>query len=107
VVLSVDRSSISADGKDLSFVTADIQDANGILVPNAANPVSFTISGPGEIVGVDNGNAIDTSSYKGATKNAFSGKALAIVRSTGAAGSIVVSASASGLTAGSVTVSAQ
>jgi beta-galactosidase len=107
VVLSVDRSTISADGKDLAFVSAAIQDANGILVPTAANAVTFSVSGPGAIVGVDNGNAIDTSSYTGATRNAFSGKTLAIVRSTGSTGSIVVSASSSGLTAGSVTVSAQ
>ena len=41
VALSVDRSTISADGKDLAFVTADIQDATGIVVPTAANAVSF------------------------------------------------------------------
>jgi beta-galactosidase len=107
VALSADRSTIAADGRDLAFVTADIQDANGIFVPTAANALTFSVSGPGEIVGVDNGNAIDTSSYKGTTRNAFSGKALAIIRSTGAAGPIVVAASSSGLTPGSATVSAQ
>ena len=107
VALSVDRSTINADGKDLAFVTADIQDANGIPVPTAANAVSFSVSGPGQIVGVDNGNAIDTSSYRGTNRNAFSGKALAIVRSTGAAGSIMVAASSSGLTSGSTTLTAQ
>jgi beta-galactosidase len=65
------------------------------------------VSGPGEIVGVDNGNAIDTSLYKSTSKNAFSGKALAIVRSTGATGPIVVTASSSGLTSGSVSLTAQ
>jgi len=107
VALSADRSIISADGKDLVFVTADIQDADGILVPTAATALSFSVSGPGEIVGVDNGNAIDTSSYKGTTRNAFSGKALAIVKSTGAAGQIAVTASSSGLTSGSISLSAQ
>ncbi|MGB8294597.1 MAG: beta-galactosidase, partial [Polyangia bacterium] len=102
-----DRSTINADGKDLAFVTAEIQDTNGILVPTAANTVIFSASGPGAIVGVDNGDAIDTSSYTGTTRNAFSGKALAIVRSTGSTGPIVVSASSSALTAGSVTISAQ
>ena len=107
VALSADRSTIGADGSDLAFVTADIQDTNGILVPTAANPLDFSVTGPGQIVGLDNGNAIDTTSFKGASRNAFSGKALAIVRSTGAAGSIVVSATSSGLTAGSTTVTAQ
>ena len=52
-------------------------------------------------------NPIDTSSYKGTSRKAFSGKVLAIVRSTGAPGAIVVSGAASGLTGGSVTVTAQ
>jgi beta-galactosidase len=107
LALSADRSTISADGKDLAFITADVQDANGILVPTAANALTFSVTGPGAIVGLDNGNAIDTTSYKGTNRNAFSGKALAIVRSAGSNGAIVVSATASGLTAGSVTVNAQ
>jgi beta-galactosidase len=69
--------------------------------------MSFSVSGPGEIVGVDNGNAIDTSTYKATTRNAFSGKALAIVRSTGATGPIVITASSTGLASGSVSLSAQ
>ena len=107
VVLSADRTTIDADGKDLVFVTGDIQDANGAIVPSASNAVSFAVSGPGQLVGVDNGNPVDTASYKGTSRNAFSGKVLAIVRSTGTAGSIAVSATSSGLTSGSVTVSAQ
>jgi len=69
--------------------------------------VAFSVSGPGQLVGVDNGNPVDTAMYKGTSRNAFSGKVLAIVRSTGAVGSIVISASSSGLTGGSVTVAAQ
>jgi len=107
VALSADRNTISADGNDLAFITAEVQDANGILVPTAANALTFSVTGPGAIVGLDNGNAIDTTSYKGTNRNAFSGKALAIVRSTGSTDAIVLSASSSGLTGGSVTVNAQ
>jgi beta-galactosidase len=107
VVLSADRDTIEADGKDLAFVTADVQDAAGVFVPTAVNAVSFSVSGPGEIVGVDNGNAIDTSSYKGPSRNAFGGKALAIVRSTGATGQIEVAATSSGLASGSISLGAQ
>jgi len=103
----VDRNTIRANGRDLAFVTADIEDAAGILVPTAANAVGFAVSGPGEIVGVDNGNAIDTATYKATARNAFSGKALAIVRSTGATGPMVISASSTGLASGSVSFSAQ
>jgi beta-galactosidase len=107
VALSADRTAINADGRDLVFVTGDIQDASGAIVPNAETSVSFSVSGPGQLVGVDNGNPIDTSSYKGTSRKAFSGKVLAIVRSTGAAGSIVITASSSGLASDPVTVTAR
>ncbi|HEX6765638.1 MAG TPA: DUF4982 domain-containing protein, partial [Polyangiaceae bacterium] len=107
IALSADRTTINADGQDLVFITGDVEDANGVIVPNAENNVAFAVTGPGALVGVDNGNPVDTTSYKGTSKKAFSGKVLAIVRSNGSAGSIVVNATSSGLTASSVTVAAQ
>jgi beta-galactosidase len=107
VALTADRSTITADGRDLVFVTADILDGSGVLVPTASNSVTFTVSGPGKIVGVDNGNAIDTTMYTSPTRNAFSGKVLAIVQSTGAPGAITVTATSSGLSAGSVSATAR
>ena len=105
VKLKPDRTSIIADGKDLVFIETDITDANGVLVPNAANMVNFSVSGPGTIVGVDNGNAISHESYKGSSRSAFSGKCLVIVQATKASGSIVVTADSSGLSSDSVTIS--
>jgi beta-galactosidase len=107
VALSVDRLTIAADGKDLAFVTGDIQDTNGVIVPDGASNVTFSVSGPGQLVGLDNGNPVDTTSYKGQSRKAFSGKVLAIVRSTGAAGTITITASSSGLTADPVSVTAR
>lgn len=106
VVLTADRSAITADGKDLSFIMADVRDANGVLVPTADNSITFAVSGPAALVGVDNGNPIDDSSYKATSRKAFSGKALAIVRSTAASGTITITATASGLTSTPVTVTA-
>jgi beta-galactosidase len=107
IALSADRTAIRADGKDLVFITGDIQDANGAIVPSAENTVSFAVSGAGRLVGVDNGNPIDTASYKGTSRKAFSGKVLAIIQSTGSPGQITVTATSSGLTMASTTVSAQ
>jgi len=107
LALSADRSSIYADGQDLIFITADVQDANGVFVP-AGNPsITFSVSGPGQLVGLDNGDPTDTTSYKGTSRKAFNGKALAIVRSAGAAGDITISASATGLTSTPIVVAAQ
>jgi beta-galactosidase len=107
IKLTADRTELRADGRDLVFVTADIQDASGVFVPAATNSVTFAISGPGKIAGVDNGNPIDTTGYTSAKRNAFSGKVLAIVQSTGQAGQITVTAASSGLTQGTVSATAK
>jgi beta-galactosidase len=103
--LKSDRTSIIADGKDLVFIETNITDANDVLVPNATNMVNFSVSGPGTIVGVDNGNAISRESYKGSSRSAFSGKCLVIVQTTNASGSIVVTANSSGLSSDKVSIS--
>lgn len=107
IALSADRATIRADGKDLAFITVDVQDANGVIVPNATTSITFAVSGAGQLVGVDNGDPIDTTSYKGTTRKAFSGKALAIVRAATTPGSITIKASASGLTSDPLTVTTQ
>ena len=79
--LTPDRTTIEADGYDLSYVTVEALDADGRVVPTASDLLHFSVSGDGELVGVDNGNAADTLSLKGSDKALFSGKALAVVRS--------------------------
>ena len=54
-----DRSEITADGKDLAYVEVDVRDADGNIIPNAEDRVTFKVEGNGELVGVDNGSAPD------------------------------------------------
>jgi hypothetical protein len=93
--LSADRSAITADGRDLAFVEADIVDANGILVPQAGDLVQFDVSGAGTLAGVDNGNPISLEPYTATSRSAFSGKVMATVRSQATTGTIHVSATGS------------
>ena len=79
--LTPDRSTIAADGYDLSYVTVEAVDAQGRAVPTADTMLRFRVEGVGELFGVDNGNAADTLCLKGTQKALFSGKALAVVRS--------------------------
>ena len=101
IKLTADRASIQAGGKDLSFLTARIEDAKGNLCPSADNLVQFSVTGAGEIAGVDNGNAATIEPFQADHRKAFSGMALLIVRSRagGEKGRIHVTASSSGLTA--------
>ena len=51
-----DRSSINADGEDVSVITVQIEDDKGRVVPIADNEIFFNLEGPGKILGVGNGN---------------------------------------------------
>ena len=62
--LKPDRATIAGDGHDLSFVTLTVVDQDGLMVPRAKNPIHFSITGPGEIVATDNGDATDLSPSK-------------------------------------------
>ena len=99
-----DRKTITADGKDLSYIEVDVTDANGHIVPDAANRVTFDVKGAGKLVGVDNGSSPDHDSYQADNRRAFSGKVLAIVQSTKEAGEITVTAKADGLQSSTVKI---
>lgn len=101
---SVDRTEIAADGAELSYITVDVTDEDGNIVPDAANNVKFTVEGEGKLVGVDNGKQDDHQSYQDDNRDAFSGQLVAIVQSTKNAGEITVTASAEGLDPATVTI---
>jgi beta-galactosidase len=80
LVLAPDRAALKADGKDLAFVTVAVHDESGTIVPRAGNTVRFSVEGPGEIVATDNGDPTSFESFQSATRRAFNGLALVIVR---------------------------
>ncbi|WSQ07273.1 DUF4982 domain-containing protein [Streptomyces sp. NBC_01231] len=103
VRLTADRRSLAADGRALVFVTADIVDARGVVVPDAEHLISFEVTG-GSLAGLDNGREESAERYQASTRTAFHGKALAIVRSSARPGSLKVTARVEGLRSGSVAV---
>jgi beta-galactosidase len=105
VLLAADRAALSADGVDLSFVTATIADQGGLLVPRSKNRVKFEIAGPGEIVAVDNGDATSFEPFQASERSAYNGLALVIVRTkAGAPGVITLKAQSAGLTAAEISL---
>jgi beta-galactosidase len=107
IKLSADRAIIQADGTDLCFVTVSITDAQGSLVPSAANDVHFTLDGPGFVAGVDNGSQTSLESFKADHRKAFNGLCLAVIQSTGQAGQIHLNASSDGLASASLVIDAK
>ena len=99
-----DRSTIKGDGNDLSYVTVDVVDTNGVIVPNAENLVKFKIEGPGAIVGTDNGNPVSHELFKAPQRKAFHGKCLVVIQSGENPGIVKLTASSGGLQGTSVEI---
>jgi len=98
LLASADREIINSDGKDLTFITVQIVDKDGLVVPRSNNSIEFSIDGPGEIVATDNGDATNMVSFASKEREAFNGLCLVIVRSkAGEKGKITVAAKSNGL----------
>lgn len=97
VVLTSDKETLLADGRDIAFVEISTVDVNGIPVGNARNRIRVEVSGAGRLVGLDNGDSTDYDSYKGDNRRLFSGKLHAMIESTLEPGEITVRAYSEGL----------
>lgn len=97
IVLSADRDTITADGKDLSFVTVSVVDKDGNLCPHADNQISFKVKGAGTYRAGANGDPTSLESFQKPQMKVFSGMMTAIVQSEEKAGTIRLEASSKGL----------
>jgi beta-galactosidase len=103
--LKPDRAQITADGRDLSFVTVTITDKSGEMAPRADNSIHFDIEGPGEIVATDNGDPTSFEPFPSHDRKAFNGLCLVIVRGkAGQPGKIKIIAKADGLKTGTASI---
>jgi beta-galactosidase len=107
VVLTADRRLLSADGDDVAILRAEVVDARGNTVPDAANLLRFTVRGDAEIIGVGNGNPTSLEADRADQRRAFHGLAQVIVRSGARSGPIVVDAHGDGLASGRAVLVAQ
>ena len=106
--LSADRTTLDADGRDLSFVTVKIVDKDGLMVPTARNLVRFKVNGPGAPAAVANGDPTNHDSFQAELCKAFHGQCLLIVRSTeGERGPIRVTAESEGLTSEAILITSK
>jgi beta-galactosidase len=104
--LTGDRTHIATNPGDVSHVTVEVIDQEGRVVPNAGHDIAFAISGPGRILGLDNGDPVSHESFQGTRRTVFNGLALALIQSTGSPGTIKLSASAPTLSSAEIVVNA-
>ena len=97
VEVEPDRPSIRADGEDVAIVNISIVDSDKRVVAKADNPLVFTVSGPGRIIGVGNGNEASHEPDKANRRKAYKGHAQVLLQSTKDAGAIRLKVDAKGL----------
>ena len=107
LLLKPDRTTIRADGQDLCFVTVTIADQTERLVPRSKNHVSFSITGPAEIVATDNGNATSFESFQAKEHDAYNGRCLVVLRATELSGPIVLKATSPNLQSAQIKLQAK
>jgi beta-galactosidase len=106
--LSADRSTVKADGQDLCFVTVQISDSEGLLVPRSNHLVEFEVGGPGELIAVGNGNPTSHDPFNAQQRKAFNGLCLAVIRTVkGRTGTIRLHATSQDLLGASIDISSE
>ncbi len=90
-----DRAAIEAGPADLAFVSLTLVDETGNLHSAADRPVHIQLEGPGVLQGLASANPATEEPFTGSSCTTFDGRALAVVRPTGA-GEITLIATSEG-----------
>lgn len=102
LALEADRSTLQADGKDISFVRVSVLDKNGVPCPRANNQIDFKVNGSGKFRAACNGDATSLEMFHKPTMKLFSGQLVVLVQSTENSGEINLQVSGKGLKSASI-----
>ena len=102
--LTPDRDIITADGKDLSFVTVEVLDKDNNLCPISENLINFEVKGNAFIAGVDNGCQTSMERFKDNKRKAFNGKCLVVLQNNGEKGTATLTANSNGLESSTIEI---
>ncbi|MDR2920878.1 MAG: DUF4982 domain-containing protein [Tannerella sp.] len=102
--LVTDRTDITADGKDLAYVTVRVVDKDGNLCPHDSRMVNFSVKGAGKYRAAANGDPTSLDLFHLPRMHAFSGQLTAIVQATEQPGTLILEAKAKGLKSQTLTI---
>jgi beta-galactosidase len=104
IELVADRSTIKADGRDLSFITVRVVDKDGNLCPDAQHLVEYSVKGAGFYRAGASGNPVSLELFHEPRMKVFNGMMTAIVQSNETAGEITLTAKAKGLKSAKIVI---
>lgn len=97
LILTPDRRKLNTNGNDVSYVMLNVVDEAGRPIPDAVVPITFSVNGPAEIIGIGNGNPTDVGSFRQPHRDTFHGACLLVVQQRGESGKILIRADSAGL----------
>jgi beta-galactosidase len=107
LLLKPDRTTLYADGNDVSCIEVDIVDADKNPIFAANNTVQFTMTGPGRNIGIASGDFMNNGPFKATSRKAHHGKALIVIQSSLVPGTIHLTVNSPGLTPATLTLTAK
>ena len=105
IKLTADRNIINADGNDLSYITLELVDKNGVRNQLAEEMVEFSINGDAVIEGVGNANPMSTESFVANHRKTWRGSNLVVIRAGKTSGKIILTAKVKGVPDANITIS--
>lgn len=97
LVATANRDSLSADGDDLAYITVQVADKDGNIVPTDTREVKFSVKGAGRFEATANGDPTSLRSFQRPEMDLFAGAATAIVRASDTPGTLHFTVTAKGL----------
>lgn len=96
---------LKADGEDMTFITVNVLDKDGNIVPDADNKISVKVTGSASFKGICNGDATSLEVFTNPSMKVFHGQLVIGIQNNGKQGDAVVKVTGKGLKPASVIVS--
>jgi beta-galactosidase len=88
VVLKPDKTTLYADGEDVSNIEVSLADAADNFIFAATDTVQFTLTGAGRSLGIASGDWSSSEPFKATSRKLYHGKVLIVIQSTMTPGTI-------------------
>ncbi|MBD5358074.1 MAG: glycoside hydrolase family 2 protein [Bacteroides sp.] len=104
LVLTPNRKEMKADGEDLVYITVQVADKDGNIVPTDERAVKFSAKGAGKFRATANGDPTSLRLFHIPEMDLFSGAATAIVQASDTPGNMTFTATAKGVKSATITI---
>ena len=95
IKLTADRKHILASGEDLAYITLEVIDKNGNIVPDANIPLNVDVKGRATLLAAASANLKDLEPKTSSKVTTYKGRAIAVIRSGNKPGKATVTVSSS------------